>query len=177
MLPLGGQGRVAVVLDFDGVVNATRPPWSEVPRRRYVRISSGHEFRLVWAPGLRKEIKALGEHPKVQVAWLTSWGPEIHRATEVLGLPEFPSLIDTVLPTPEDVAEAKRSVIAWIARSGQPYVWCDDEHAANTAAPTEFGPRLEIKPKEKLGLTPDDIESIWDFAIGAPTVPVDQGER
>ncbi|MCD0445858.1 hypothetical protein LO763_19805 [Glycomyces sp. A-F 0318] len=151
------DGTVIVALDFDGVVNAARPKWPERPRKKHVRTSVG-EFLIVWAPSLRDHIKALA----VQLVWLTSWGPEIHVVEDLLGLPRLPHAINTLLPS-ADVPAVQHAAIAEIAATGRPWIWCDDNEAENSSGPTEHGPHLEIRPKSKHGLTPDDIERIWDF--------------
>lgn len=156
-----GEHTVLVVLDFDGVVNAPRPPWPERPRRKHVRTSVG-EFLIVWAPSLRDHLKALAAHPRVQLLWLTSWGPEIPVVEDLLGLPRLPRAIDTLLPS-TDVPAVKHAAIAEIAGTGRPWVWCDDEEADPTNEPTEDCPSLVIQPRPKHGLTPADIERIWDF--------------
>lgn len=155
------SGRVVVAVDFDGVVNADRPSWPDKPRRKHVRTSAG-EFRITWSPSLRNELKSLSQHPAVQVVWLTSWGPEIGAVEDAMGLPVFPRGITKLLPSAQ-VPALKSAAIAEIAASGRPYIWCDDTEAGDTDEPGEFGPRLEIRPKTKHGLTPADVERIWAF--------------
>lgn len=155
------SGRLVVALDFDGVVNCDRPKWPDKPRKKHVRTSVG-EYLITWSPSLRDELKALAQHPHVQIVWLTSWGPEIGAVEDLLGLPVFPRGIDTLLSS-ATVPAVKHAAIAEIAATGRPYIWCDDEEAGDTGEATEFGPRLEIRPKSKHGLTPDDLERMWDF--------------
>lgn len=156
-----GSGRIVLALDFDGVVNASRPRWSDKPRRKWVQNSEG-EFLVSWSPELCRELRALSKHPRVQVVWLTSWGSEIGTAEDALSLPVFPRGIGTVLPR-KDVLAIKHAAIAEIAATGRPYIWCDDELARDANEPGGTGPRLEIRPNAKHGLTPADMERIWAF--------------
>lgn len=155
----GPQGRPVVLLDVDGVLNARDNRWGEAPARRHVRLSTGEEYRISWAPDLVKAIRGLASDPRIDLVWLTSWGPEVDILESLWGLPELTRGIPERLRTWE-VPDVKLAYARRVASSGRPWVWCDDEVAEPIDGP---GPHLAIRPSRRHGLTPGHIDAIRGF--------------
>jgi hypothetical protein len=157
------------LLDVDGVINANRPGWHQVPHHGYATDSRGYRYKIRWAPGLVTQIKKLHAEDEVEIRWCTTWCEDISEIEVLLHMPKL-----TAEPVPchliEDTLQAKGEAALRVVRSGRPLIWTDDD-----AVPPDYDeifwdwmreagqPYLIIQPQARTGLSPEHIEKIREF--------------
>lgn len=158
------------LLDFDGVVNATHPGWRQPPLRRSAFDQNGVSWEVRFSLELIWSIRRLIDQGVVEIYWSSTWCGYTASIEHAVGLPSLPSafMADPADPTwhrmvPELKLAAARSVL----ESDRRLIWTDD-----TEVP-RFGPLLEeltaggrgllIRPTERRGLQPADLDAIGAF--------------
>lgn len=170
--------RVVWFLDFDGVLNATKPKWSEAPRHRTVLDPQGLGvfWHLRWSPTLIERVKAIAVRDHVEVRWASTWClpdlrgvPQTRLLERVLGLPVLADAFTTVVRRNQvDMGAAKLRAVrsAWTA--GADVIWTDDEWTPDVNHPLHrelcaHDRALLIRPRAREGLTREHLELIEAF--------------
>jgi hypothetical protein len=151
------------LLDFDGVVNVTRPGWGGAPRRTRLHID-GTGYRITWAPTLVSHIKRIAQSGRAEVRLASTWNDHAALLGQAIrwDLPlAFPPLGPSL--SLAAVAEAKVAAALTVVERGARLVWTDDE-AIPAAGPVRdalhAAGALLITPSPRRGLQPPDIETI-----------------
>lgn len=158
------------LLDFDGVINARRPPWdSPLGRRHIYSAATGETYKAKWALDLVRVIRSI-RMMGVDVRWCSSWCMDTEALEAALSMPKLPiALTDRPLPTSTvELSRLKLAAAEDVATSGKRLIWTDDE-AVPTSGPeydrlTANGRGLLIRPDARRGLTPDHLGDIFTFA-------------
>lgn len=157
------------LLDVDGVINATRPGWGAAPLRRTV-LCAGREWRIRWAPMLTKRIRHLVMTGAVEIQWCSTWCGDTRHLEQALGLPQLESAF--VVPQGEYVGDLKVQAARDVHATGRRLIWTDDAEVP-LCGPlhdrlVSDGRALLIRPDERRGLTPHDMELIEGFCTEVP---------
>jgi hypothetical protein len=167
------------LLDFDGVINATRPGWGRAPFTRGVYAPALHtRFVVRWSPALVDRIRAIIHAGDVDVLWATSWIPDTDRLERALGLPHLRSAWDDHADQGVDPAafDHKWDAAEAVIRTGRPLIWTDDTVAPDVVAKPGYissllaagQHALIIRPDTRRGLQPAHLDQIERF-IGRHT--------
>lgn len=171
------------LLDLDGVVNCTKPKWSETPRR--VHVTTLPEFthiaqtwRIRWSPTLLLRILAINALPHVEVQWCSTWCqldangvPEIRRVERALRLPEMPCAFTHSAVNQTRMHSFKRMAALAVLEAGHRLIWTDDEVVPEDGDPfldqlyEMDGEMLLIKPKWRDGLTRENMDQIEEWTL------------
>ena len=153
------------LLDVDGVLNVDRPPWHEPPHQGYAYYN-GKEYKIRWSPSLAQRVRTIIAAKTATVMWSTTWCIAAEQIERLLHFPQLHRVFGTVKVTNED----KLWIADTLAKSGCRVIWTDD-----TAIPdagdaydrlSSNNRVLMIRPDDRRGLTPDDMDRIEAF-IGA----------
>lgn len=152
------------LLDVDGVINARRPAWKEMPRSAAVTTSEGETFTLRWAPSLMRFIRTYAiADVVVDVVWCTTWCPDADRLESLWRLPPLRRAFDHGGYTGDAKLEAARNVLA----RGDRLIWTDDTEVPLSGPTFEGlsagGESLLIRPDGRRGLTPEHMDLIAKF--------------
>lgn len=170
-----------MLLDVDGVLNAHGPyPGATTKNRRLnalwgcrmdrgIASMNGRDWVMKWAQPLMAELVSLHEDGAAEVRWASTWNSHIDQLELLFGLPKWPIAFETTGLHWTEVAKRKRRAANDVReREGRRLIWVDDAevpyhwelaHAAMTAD----GRSLLIRPREEIGLRPEDIEKIRLF--------------
>lgn len=168
--------KFVIYVDFDGVFNlpegtdgTVSAPFTAEGSQYLVK----HE-NVTWRPDMVDAFNDLYNTGLFEILWVTTWNHagNISTASEVMGfLPH-----DHIEPGPfNHEAKRKRDWTAWKAEAiirdqeetPRPYIWIDDE------APKYWDyhvmgqvrdPGLILKPKKGVGITPEDVVKMIDWA-------------
>lgn len=148
------------LLDVDGVINATRPAWGAATRTSHAS-ADGHNWRIRWAPHLTARINQIATSGLADVRWCSTWCGQTSQLEAMFGLPAFPPAF---IPGSERV-EDQKTAAAWdVINSGRSLIWTDDEipyHVADQITQTSMA--LIVRPNERRGLTPADMDAIDEW--------------
>lgn len=179
-----------VLLDVDGVLNAWGPyPGSTTKNRRYNALwnckmdrgtasTNGRDWTMKWAHPLMAELAALHESGAAEFRWASTWNSDIEQVERLFGLPHWPIAFETAGLHWTEVAKRKRRAAAHVQDVEQRrLVWVDDAEVPYHwelahAAMTMDGRSLLIRPKEAIGLRPEDIEAIRVFCADPAPEPL-----
>lgn len=175
--------RPVLLLDIDGVINATtRNPYSW-PKGDWVQVQAGG-FTIRAATPVLTWLTNRHLSGIVEIQWHTTWQQDAWKVGEALGLPEF-----EVCAAPEytlEVEEAKKAGYGWVPErtgrpwwklpaalrvleAGRPLIWCDDDISYDQAARKALGqsapevPRCAISPSSSEGLRQVHLDSMGRF--------------
>jgi hypothetical protein len=177
--------RTVWLLDFDGVINAQRPPWSAAPHTRTVHVYShglGESWRLRWAPALLERIRAVAALPHVEVRWSSTWctpdgsgQPAVRILETALALPRWECAFTAVSgPGQSAYGAAKLRAARRVLAEGDDLIWTDDEWVPDESHPlreelTRDGRALLIRPRGSRGLSRGEMGLIeLRVGLGAP---------
>lgn len=159
------------LLDVDGVINAPRAGWDTQPQRSHVT-TDGIPFRLSWEPRVVAAIRRL--HTTVDsldIRWCTSW---CHWAGQLERLWELPRL-SRAFHEPINGAAlsiAKLAAAREVLAQGHRLIWTDDTEVPEWGEVhdelTAGGRALLIAPDDRVGLQPEHLQQIEDFATAKP---------
>lgn len=165
------------LLDFDGVINANSPQWSEKPLKVWSppsRYQPGQSFRVRFAPSLIGRIKDVAESGLAEVRWASTWNGDTDALRTMTGL-DFPVAFEVEPKMHWTVIGARKRLAAQhvLEREQRRLIWTDDVEVPFTwelshAAITEGGRALLIRPKERQGLLPAHLDEIDQFVGLAP---------
>lgn len=165
----GSAGAVPLwLLDVDGVLNAVaiEPDYQVWPRwQRGLARTDGltRAWPIQWAPDVVEHLLRWHAEGRVEIAWLTTWGPDANEElAELLGLPQLPvagAPPSRIPPSPDTAADGggasthaalagadaadpltgrwwKFDVLRRVlaADPRRPIIWTDDDLAAEPAA-------------------------------------------
>ena len=161
-----------LLLDVDGVLNASRAGWSEAPRAGWATCA-GVRFRMRWSPKLMTRLCALHASNTVEIQWATSWVGETSQLETLFGLPTFPDALLTSaavagreITSIADIQAAKRAAALDVVSADRRLIWVDDEAFSGNWPPRAFieaDGHLLIQPKPSRGLRPEDMDRIELF--------------
>lgn len=156
------------LLDVDGVLNASRPGWGEVPDRGDAFVD-GSRYSLRWAPSLTRRISAMALGGAVEVRWATTWVDHITQIERLLRLPKIETAFQGLnAPVDEAVARKVRAALDVVEVERRPLIWTDDDaipdHGELLDRLLNGGvPVLLLSPGSRHGLQPEDLAAIDDF--------------
>ncbi len=161
------------LLDVDGVINIGRSPWHAAPRHG-IAILDGEAIRLRWAPQLIEAIRRIHATGLVDIQWSTTWINSTERLEQLFGLPHLGEAFARE-PGNRYVGDLKFDAAVDVVDSGRRLIWTDDTEVPEPGGMyhrrlTYPGPDvLLIAPRERYGLTPEDLGQIERFVLqGAP---------
>ncbi|MFZ0161306.1 MAG: hypothetical protein WAL50_19925 [Kineosporiaceae bacterium] len=156
------------LLDVDGVLNAARPGWDEVPGQGKAFVD-GTCYRLRWAPPLTRRITALHHSGAVEIRWATTWVDHITQVERLLRLPKLPTAFIGLDPDEVDPTELKVcAALDVVELERRPLIWTDDDAIPGTGPLLDRlqaagVPVLLLAPGSRIGLQPEDLDVIDDF--------------
>lgn len=155
------------LLDFDGVINVTRPGWGGPPHKANV-IAAGEPWPIRWAPTLVDRIRRLHLDEVVEVRWCSTWCAYADVLEDALRLPSLGRAFTEPLNGNAAVLAKTMAASAVLDVEGRRLVWTDDEVVPHSGdlfdEQVADGRALLIAPKPNCGLQPDDLERIEAFA-------------
>lgn len=154
-----------LLLDVDGVLNASRPGWGGPGQARHVDVR-GCELRLRWEPQAVACVRMLHMAGIVEVRWATSWLPDVD-VLETLW--QLPTLGRAWAGLAHDAWEAKVDAALSVLATGRRLVWTDDDLNLDELPPEigdaeKAGRALLIAPRSSRGLRPEDFHRIEQWA-------------
>lgn len=170
-----------VLLDVDGVLNAHGPyPGATTKNRRFNALwnckmdrgtasMNGRDWVMKWAHPLMMELVELHEAGAAEFRWASTWNSDIEQLEQLFGLPGWPIAFETAGLHWTEVAKRKRRAADDVReREGRRRIWIDDVEVPHhwelaSAAMTADGRTLLIRPREEIGMRPEDIEAIKLF--------------
>jgi hypothetical protein len=157
-----------LLLDVDGVLNASRAGWSAPPRSGWAT-SNDVWYRMRWEPRLMVRLRLLLDAGSLEIRWATSWVGDTDRLEVLFDLPHLPSAWDPATPVP-NIDAAKRGAATTLAAAGRRVIWVDDEAFVgwDGRAGLEDAGHLLIAPRSGRGLRPEDMDRIEEFCRVQP---------
>ncbi|MEY9958806.1 hypothetical protein [Streptacidiphilus sp. MAP5-52] len=187
-----------LLLDVDGPLN----PYAAKPHQRPGGYETHRWMTPRWEAAERRRLSEEGQpnkRPKplrvwlnpghgallaelpVDLVWATTWEEEANTyVSPVLGLPELPFI---AWPSPRSAPAGgvfwkTPSVVEWAV--GRPFCWLDDdvtEADADWVAANHAGAALLRRIDPSVGLLPDDISAVAEWAAALTTRTKDTGTR
>lgn len=179
----------AMLLDFDGVINAWGPyadvygrgkrnynPMWDYKMNRGVAVCNGRDFTIKWAAPLVRRLVELHESGLAEIRWCSTWNSDAVNIERLLGLPHWPVAFEAAGLHWTKIAQLKRRAAAHVQDvERRRLVWVDDNEVPHHwelvhAAMTQDGSALLVRPKEPLGLLPHHMDQIDAFCgrVAAP---------
>lgn len=153
---------ITVLLDVDGVLNASRAGWSRAPRKGYA-YAEGTAWKMQWEPEVMAKLRALNNNPSVRVLWATTWVGHTDQLEKLFRLPALLSAGATSMSHLDKLAAAME-----VLHSGDKLVWIDDEAIPPTGKIYDWvaeDKALLLSPKSSRGLRPEDFDKIDAFVL------------
>jgi hypothetical protein len=156
-----------LLLDFDGVINATRPSWGAAPYRDSVAASNGVTYRVRWAPELTNRLAQLHLAGRLDIVWCSTWCSDTLGLERVLGWPSLGSAFSH-LGAKVHAGDAKLKAVEHALTSGRRVIWADDTEVPDPeselyARLQAAGECLLIRPVGRQGLTREHLTAIEGF--------------
>jgi hypothetical protein len=162
---------IFLLLDVDGVLNASKAGWKRAPKRSYAH-AEGMAWIMRWEPQVMLKLHALHNDRSVTILWATTWVGNTDALETLFGLPHFESAADSSMNIGDKQAAAEALI-----DMGHDVIWIDDE-----AIPLD-GPlfdklveadALTIRPHPGRGLRPEHFDEIDDYVARklTTTLPV-----
>ncbi len=152
--------RTIWLLDFDGVINASKAGWSAAPYSS-TAYAGGRGWKIRWAPQLVSRIRQV-HAAGVDVFWASTWCGYTDQLERILKLPPLLSAAHEPMSY-RTKTEAAEDVIS----SGHRLIWTDDEVVPTFGALydtlTKNNRALLIRPKANRGLRPEHLDLIDAF--------------
>jgi hypothetical protein len=151
-----------VYLDIDGVLFHDKVSAWGANVRRKIRLPTG-EITVLYAQELLDELSTLAT--LTEIVWLTTWldNHSLKILAQEVGLPA-----GVELPSPQRDGSGRLrtgwkldALMADQAARPGPFIWVDDEDATDIVGNE---PHLIVSPRARLGLTPAEMRSIYEFA-------------
>ncbi len=170
------------LLDVDGVLVASwpEPGWGpSADHRRSAVTVRGQRLILRWAPALRDRIIRVIASGLVEVRWCSTWCSDADMVEASLGLPALAREWHGVV-TAAEARLLKLAAVRGHLAAGRRVIWTDDRETP------AFGPlydelttagALLIRPPERTGLTPTDLDSIDRFVSMPVRSDIEAGTR
>lgn len=154
------------LLDVDGVINATKPGWSEAPFRD-TATSDGREYVIRWAPSLMNRIRHLAATRAVEIRWCTTWCADAHELENIFKLPTLGRAFTQSVTTREEAKDAKLAAVNDALTTGRRVIWTDDIEVPLFgdlfAGFIDAGKLLLIAPNARQGISPEEMDVIEKF--------------
>lgn len=162
---------IYILLDVDGVLNASKAGWSRAPKRGYA-YAQGQSWKMCWEPQVIRKLHALYKHPAVTILWATTWVGDTDGLERLFGLPHFNSAASTSMNI-----SAKRDAAEILVDLGHDVIWIDDEAIPLDGALLSKLIRSEallIRPHPGRGLRPSHFDEIDNYLADrlTTTLPV-----
>ena len=153
-----------LLLDVDGVLNASKAGWSRAPKRGFAH-AEGVSWTMRWEPKVIDKIAELNRRPDLEVIWATTWVGHTDGLERLFGLPHLLSAGSRAMSV-EDKQQAALNVLAYPQAK---LIWVDDV-AIPTSGDlydklTQDGRSLLIAPNPSRGLRPGDFDKIDAFVL------------
>ncbi|HEX6968729.1 MAG TPA: hypothetical protein VF174_07980 [Micromonosporaceae bacterium] len=156
------------LLDVDGVINTSRPGWGAAPRRG-TAVAGGVGYTMRWAPALINRIRTLHINGVVEVRWCTTWCAWADQLEQLWDLPPLARAFTGDINGHAAVL-AKIAAARQVLAGGRRLVWTDDDVVPRpNDGPlydelTADGRALLIRPRGTVGLQPEHLDQIEEFA-------------
>lgn len=145
------------LLDFDGVLNASKPGWSAPPHSGWA-YANERSWRIRWSPRAVSKIHELNRLDHLHILWCSTWCGRTDQLERLLRLPNLGSVSSTEAGFGTKLRAAQK-----VLADGHRLIWTDDE-----AIPYEWytsEEKLIIRPKPSKGLRPEHFEEIERFVM------------
>jgi hypothetical protein len=152
------------LLDVDGVINASRPGWSERPNHGEA-VAHGVPWTMRWSSSMVRQIRQIATSGSVEVIWATTWCPWADQLEAMFGLPKMPRAFTADDLDARPGHELKLEAALAVARQGGRLIWTDDDavpEGGTARAALEAAGALLISPDRRYGLQPTDIQLIHE---------------
>ena len=166
MHPVGGGRTVSRrrvwLLDVDGVINASRPGWSERPHRAEIT-ANGQPWRMRWSPSMVRAIREIALSGEVDVVWATTWCPWADQLEAMFGLPRLPLAFSADALAAKPAPELKVRVALAEVERGSLLIWTDDDAipiSGEERRKLDDSGALLISPASNRGLQPPDLDRV-----------------
>jgi hypothetical protein len=156
------QLMITLLLDVDGVLNASRAGWSRGPTKGWAYANS-QAWRMQFEPQVMSKLRALNSRPDVRVLWATTWVGDTDQLEQLFRLPALLSAGTESMSHLDKLAAAME-----VLYSGDRLIWIDDEAIPATGKIYEWvdkGDALLIVPKSSRGLRPEHFDKIDAFVL------------
>ena len=166
-VPARSSADTVLLLDVDGVLNVEDgSAWGEVLMGGGEASCYGRTYWLDWSESAMARLRALAEHPRVEIRWCTTWCGATEQLERLFGLPALSEAFGGIerSEAPEYKLAAARGVLA----EGRRLIWVDDDEApvqgeALYEALSGRGRSLLIRPDASRGLEPSHFGLIEAF--------------
>lgn len=151
--------KIVWLLDFDGVINASKAGWSSAPFSA-TAYANAQAWRIRWAPQLIKRIIKINEQEHLSILWATSWCGYTSQLEQLIKLPALLSASSTEMGNGSKLKAAQQ-----VLADGNRLIWTDDE-----AIPLEWDSdkdKLLIRPRPSRGLRSEHLDLIENFVLGS----------
>ncbi len=171
-----------LLLDVDGVVNASRAGWQRQPYRTRVSVD-GIEYKIRWEPQVVDFFWELYNNNLVEIRWLTTWG--IHANKILAPAISMPQGLYAYMPPQRPTRPhpwVKGEVVSgnlphdWklshaltvITKEQRPLIWIDDE-AVHIVSRKKIAkvenriPSLLINPQPSRGIRLEHTQMVKEF--------------
>ena len=166
MHPVGGVRTVSRrrvwLLDVDGVINASRPGWSERPHRAEIT-ANGQPWRMRWSPSMVRAIREIALSREVDVVWATTWCPWVDQLEAMFRLPPLPRAFSAQDLAAQPAPELKLMAALAEVERGSRLIWTDDDAIPSSGEERrtlEASGALLITPASNRGLQPPDLDRV-----------------
>lgn len=112
---------VTMLLDVDGVLNASRAGWSRAPRSGYA-YANNQAWKMRWEPEVMSRLAVLNRREDLKVYWATTWVGHTPQLEGLFKLPGFALAAPTTMDPSMKLAAALK-----VVRSNDKLIWVDDE--------------------------------------------------
>lgn len=153
---------ITILLDVDGVLNASKAGWSRAPSKGWA-YASGQSWKMQYEPQVMAKLRALHSDPAVRILWATTWVGDTDQLEYLFKLPALLSAGATSM----SISDKQKAALE-VARAGDKVIWIDDQAIPLSGAIYEeliLADALLIRPASNRGLRPEHFDKIDAFVL------------
>jgi phosphoglycolate phosphatase-like HAD superfamily hydrolase len=154
---------IKILLDVDGVLNASNSGWSRAPKSGNA-FADGNSWRMRWEPEVMDRITKLNNTPNIEVLWATTWVGHTRQLENLFKLPALLSAGSRAM----SIDDKQTAALEIITTSTDRLIWIDDQAIPLSGdlydqLIKEYGRVLLIRPASSRGLRPEHFDQIDKF--------------